>query len=259
LGCILFNLRYPAQLFFDWLRSDARSTAMRMYSVLGDLPQEWLTVPFYNGYPAEGPLDAGVQPQTITLINHPDVWSLEQFVDHILEPRRPANSSKKPRTGLEHFCLPVPFLDYEDVAGKAKFDAENTTPIRKEDAKLFVDLLRKIFDYDHTKRITASQILEHPWMREAGQKPHVASALTMGVHSASLPFRANHPKTTSQACQKAVQKATDTQAPSAQHPVRTATTTVDKKKAGARIEKRGGAPGEKKGVPPSQKKARKSK
>jgi hypothetical protein len=167
LGCTLFNLSYPAQLFLDWFRSDARSTAMRMYSVLNHLPQEWLTVLFYNGYPAEGSLDASVQRQTITLINHPDVWSLEQFVDHILEPRRPANSSKKTRTGLEHFCLPVLFLDYEDVAGKAKFDAENTTPIRKEDAKLFVDLLRKIRDYDHTKRITASKVLEHPWIQEA--------------------------------------------------------------------------------------------
>ena len=94
---------------------------------------------------------------------HPDVWSLEQFVDQIFEPHRPANSSgKEPRSGIEHFCLRVPRLDHEDVAGKAKFNAENTTPIRKQDATLFVDLLRKILDYGHTERITASQILEHP-------------------------------------------------------------------------------------------------
>jgi serine/threonine protein kinase len=172
LGCMLFNLRYPARLFFDWFGSSAKSTATRKRDVLGPLPQEWLTVPFYKGHPVHEPLEPGVEYQTIQpeRIVHPDVWSLEQYVDRILEPHRPANSSgKEPRTGIEYFCLRVPRFDHEDIAGKAMFNAENTTPIRKEDAKLFVDLLRKIFEYDHTKRITASQILEHPWMREAGE------------------------------------------------------------------------------------------
>jgi serine/threonine protein kinase len=67
----------------------------------------------------------------------------------------------------------------------------------EEDAKLFVDLLRKMFNYDHTKHITASQALEHPLMQEIGQTPCVLRALMTGVQNASLALRTNHPPSTS--------------------------------------------------------------
>lgn len=37
------------------------------------------------------------------------------------------------------------------------------TPFNKQ----FLDLLRKIFIYDPTKRITAKEALKHPWFKES--------------------------------------------------------------------------------------------
>lgn len=135
-----------------------------MHHTLGHLPKEWMTnVLFLDGWPVHEELEPGVDGSSkpIRLADYTGSYSLEQFVGGIREPLRPA-SSKKPRTALENFCLQVPDIDMRDHAGKQKFEDENTTPIRKEDATLFSDLLRKIFTYDHTKRITARQVLEHP-------------------------------------------------------------------------------------------------
>jgi serine/threonine protein kinase len=126
-----------------------------------------MAVPFLDGWPVHEPLepdDIQGKPETIKLVDHSnDKCSLEEVVDAIREPRPPANNTcQKPRTGLEYFCLQVPKIDVKDHAGKERFEAEKKRPIPKEDAKLFVDLLRRMFNYDHTKRITARQVLEHP-------------------------------------------------------------------------------------------------
>jgi serine/threonine protein kinase len=47
--------------------------------------------------------------------------------------------------------------------------ADNTTPIRNQDAELFTDILRQIFTYEHQKRITARQVLQHAWFRDPSQ------------------------------------------------------------------------------------------
>ena len=100
-----------------------------------------------------------------------------------------------------------------------------------------------MFNYDHTKRITASQALEHPWMQERGQPPYVPSALMTGVQNASLALRTNQPHQTSQAPQQAVQKTTK---PKAQRPAQQKFQTIavtgvaDKKKTGPQNEKKAG-------------------
>jgi serine/threonine protein kinase len=155
------------QLFWDVFASDAEATAKTTCYTLGPLPKEWMAVPFLDGWPVHEPLepdDIQGKPETIKLVDHSnDKCSLEEVVDAIREPRPPANNTcQKPRTGLEYFCLQVPKIDVKDHAGKERFEAEKKRPIPKEDAKLFVDLLRRMFNYDHTKRITARQVLEHP-------------------------------------------------------------------------------------------------
>jgi serine/threonine protein kinase len=170
LGCILFNLRYPMQLFWDVFANDAEPTAKTICYTLGPLPKECMAVLFLDGWPVHEPLEPDIQdkPEAIKLVDHSnDRCSLEDVVDKMREPLRPARS-KNLRTRLENFCLRVPRPDCQDYAQKERFEAEHKTPIRNEDAKLFTDLLRKIFNYDHTKRITASQVLEHPWIRETG-------------------------------------------------------------------------------------------
>jgi serine/threonine protein kinase len=79
----------------------------------------------------------------------------------------------------------------DDDKGESEFTAKHTTPIQQEDAKLFANLLRQIFTYDHRKRITAKQILKHPWMMEPGQKPRPARR---NPAVQKLPVRANPSK-----------------------------------------------------------------
>ena len=167
LGCILFNLRYPMQLFLTSFANDPEATARKMYAILGPLPKEFLAVPFLDGWPVHESLEPGVQYKTINPADITSPFDLDYYVGKIRNPCRPT-STGQPRTGLENFCLEVPDFDVRDYEGQAKFESENTTPIGKEDAKLFTDLLRKMFDYDYTKRITARQVLDHPWLQETG-------------------------------------------------------------------------------------------
>lgn len=107
LGCILFNLRYPMQLFWDFYSSDLEATAGQMHHTLGHLPQKWMTkVLFLDGWPVHEELEPGSEdtPKPIKLLDNNGSYSLEQFVDGIREARRPA-SSQNPRTGLERFFL----------------------------------------------------------------------------------------------------------------------------------------------------------
>jgi serine/threonine protein kinase len=155
-----------------------------------------MSVKFLDGWPIheELELDATEEPKPIRLLDDTNKFSREQWVDSIKEPRCLAGATN-PRTGLDFFCLHVPPLDMRDKAGKKKFQAENTPPIKKEDAQLFTDLLRKIFHYDHTKRITASQVLEHPWMQETGQEPGNPRDVVVDPHDTSVPLQTSFDQT----------------------------------------------------------------
>lgn len=185
LGCVLFNLRYPLPVFWNMFgNSDPEGTAERHHFTLGELPEEWMSVQFLNGWPVHEELDVDLpdKPETIRLGDESKKYSLEQWANAIKEPRRPAGTMNL-KTGLDFFCLHDVLLDDGTTQS---FETENRRPIEKEDAKLFADLLRKIFNYDHTKRITASQVLEHPWMQEIGQVPVDPRDVMLDSHEMSL-------------------------------------------------------------------------
>ena len=169
LGSILFNLRRPDKLFWDFISSGPLGTAKRMYETLGPMPQEWYTFPFLDGYPVHAPLQPNAEYRTLEF-THMGELRLEKLVSDNVEPHRLANTPA-PRTGFEKFGIKVPELDIDDHEGQTAFKTKHTTPIQKQDAHLFSNLLRQIFTYDHRKRITAKRILEHPWLMEPGQKP----------------------------------------------------------------------------------------
>jgi serine/threonine protein kinase len=189
LGCLLFSLRTSWSLFQDLMTCTPRSTVLRMYQVLGSLPQQWKSFPFHLGYPVHEPLQPGVEYKTFEWLDDHSGGDLQELVEDILEPLRPQTTQGRD-DGIGKFCLPVP--SFSRSYTRARFEAEQLTPIKKEDALLFTDLLRQIFTYDHQKRITARQILEHHWLREPGQRPRHAPPGS-GVHK--LPFRTNHSKT----------------------------------------------------------------
>lgn len=196
LGCVLFNLRYPLPLFWNVFgSSDPKGTAQRHHLTLGELPEKWMSVQFLDGWPVHDELDPDLPDKSklTRLFDGGHKFSLERWVDAIKEPRGPAGTTN-PRTGLDFFCLHVPVIDMRDKAGRKEFETKNTPPIGKEDAKLFTDLLRKIFHYDHTKRITASQVLEHPWMQEIGQEPGDPGDVVVDPHDTS-PLQTNFNQT----------------------------------------------------------------
>jgi len=47
---------------------------------------------------------------------------------------------------------------------RAQTLTERTRPITQEEARCFTDLLRRIFTYDPEKRLSASEVLHHPWL-----------------------------------------------------------------------------------------------
>jgi len=50
---------------------------------------------------------------------------------------------------------------------KAMKQLDDILPANSQFNKLFLDLLRKIFLYDPSKRITAKEALKHPWFKES--------------------------------------------------------------------------------------------
>jgi serine/threonine protein kinase len=167
LGLMLFSLRTCTQLFCDPVSCNPQSTVSRMCQVLGSLPPRWLDFPFRKGYPIHhllGPYPPHSSFRDMQTDGGPDVRRLEQWVNGISEPREPGADSP------QDFYLNLPEY-WAGGSGEGEdedYDAflvRTTRPIAREDAVLFADLLRRIFTYDHEQRITAKEILQHPWLR----------------------------------------------------------------------------------------------
>ncbi|KAK3309878.1 kinase-like domain-containing protein [Chaetomium strumarium] len=164
LGSLPFHLRVPRLLFQDWMARDPESTVLRIYEVFGSLPQEWLAFLFLGGYPVHEPLELGVEYDSLKNVSGLTVPTLEQLVEEIRVPRSPRGTTSG-KAGIEKFCLLLPTWELADRGREEeRFLARHTVPIQKGDAEPFLDLLRKIFEFDPAKRITARQILEHPWL-----------------------------------------------------------------------------------------------
>lgn len=110
-------------------------------------------------------------------------YTLDAVVSAIREPQGPVSATKT-ASGRDWLCLHVPTL--WDTTERDEFRARNLKPIDKDDTALFADLLRKMFDYDHQKRITARPLLAHSWLEATSQKPsHAEPAALSTQRSAS--------------------------------------------------------------------------
>ncbi|KAL2165772.1 hypothetical protein VTG60DRAFT_3851 [Thermothelomyces hinnuleus] len=187
LGSILFNLRAPLSLFEPFMFPTVEGTGVEMCKVLGLPQKEWYKLPFLDGFPIHGPLQPNME-YYYTLQTMYDNFdddgskerNLEYWVKRIKEPRRPASRSS-PTIAIQQFCLSVPNFNAMNDQEKEKYVASHMTPIRNEDADLFIDLLRKIFTYDHRKRVTAKQILEHPWPRDSDPGSDVTNTQSSAI------------------------------------------------------------------------------
>lgn len=194
-------------LFQDLMGSSPLATASRMCEILGNLPREWMAFPFDDDYPVHEPLQRGIEYTTLGDFTERNSFTLNTEVGLIREPQGPVSTSET-ASGREWLCLTIP--TFWDTATRDEFRVRNLKPIGKDDAALFTDLLCKIFDYNHQKRLTARQVLAHPWLKETSQKPSNSGSAASSVqnlpvrpkphsHSASLhppPSPAHRPNTT---------------------------------------------------------------
>ncbi len=166
-GCILVALRTTWVPFLSFMGARPLSTVLRLQDLLGSLPQEWTSFPFRDGCPVHGPLEPGIDQSTIEDFRKSGPDSLEALSLDVLQPRMPPGVDAF-HDGIDRVCLPL--LRSDRTGSRAKFEKEWLVPIDKDDAA-FTDLLRRIFTYDDQNRLTARQVLEHPWRKEVNLEP----------------------------------------------------------------------------------------
>lgn len=174
-GIVLFCLRTQVHIFRDRMPGDRNpmGTVAKMSEVLGGLPREWRAFPFLGGFPVHETLHSSLEFETLeTCRTDSPSLSLEQLVDEIAEPH-PHTNSLNPHTGNEELWLWIPEFNTNSRTKQRSLFAAYSTPIREEDAALFANLLRQVFTYDHRQRITAEQILAHPWFNESSRRSGV--------------------------------------------------------------------------------------
>ncbi|KAL2161709.1 hypothetical protein VTH06DRAFT_8271 [Thermothelomyces fergusii] len=129
LGCTLFRMRAGMQLFDEWHFGMPSNILADVFDVVGPPPPKWRKLQFAkNGWPVTSQSPEAAE----------DVKTVE-FGDEPLDP-----------------CEDLQAIVY----GIWDDDTERSRP----EAAQFVDLLRKMFAYDVQQRITAAQILQHPWL-----------------------------------------------------------------------------------------------
>lgn len=176
LGCMLYELRVSFSLFQDMGGNSPLIAVSRMCEVLGMPPKQWTTVPFCKGYPVHQSLDQKKPDHEYRSLDdflEDEEFTLDKEVEIIRIAQRPETSDPTADTDARTmFCLPVPC--FFDTKLRDAFRAQYLSHIKKDDAALFTDLLKKIFDYDYTKRLTAREVAEHPWFQyeEAGKEAH---------------------------------------------------------------------------------------
>jgi serine/threonine protein kinase len=130
--------------------------------------------PFKEGHPVHVPLQQGIEYRTLGDFTERNGFTVDTEVGLIREPQRPASVSET-ASARDCLCLHVP--TFGDTAARDEFGARNLKPIGKDDVALFTDLLCRMFDYNPQTRITARQVLEHPWLKETSQEsPNDGSA-----------------------------------------------------------------------------------
>jgi len=165
LGCLTFRMRCGLDIFDD-LPGTPSNAISRMYGVSGGhLLDRWKTVPFCgDGLPAHDGLQEDVDYHDFSgQYRFPDK-SLRDYVMESVDPKRVKNADSEVR--VLAFCRNLPADAFCQGQVKKEWAAENATPISRKEVDSFHDLRLHVFEYDPDKRITASEMLLHPWFED---------------------------------------------------------------------------------------------
>ncbi|KAL8295833.1 hypothetical protein RB597_009103 [Gaeumannomyces tritici] len=192
LGCAIFRLRKGDDIFYDWDTNCPADALTVIAEVIGELPEDWAQTRFnYDGFLAEDdePGDPYLPPDTARpleghvrgIVDEPASLFISadgKLVDpadvnppspvmpewHPLrEPYPPPLRSMvwKPTA----ICVAGNYFVAYSSGGETEKMLEAFSKIPEREADLLFDLLSKIFIYDPDKRLTAEEVVAHPWFR----------------------------------------------------------------------------------------------
>ncbi|KAK4244449.1 kinase-like domain-containing protein [Corynascus novoguineensis] len=165
LGCTLFRMRAGIQLLGEWHFNMASNVLEDIFDViLGPPPPKWTRLQFReNGWPIASPRSG--KDKNITTHEYgqepldPDE-DLKAKVYGIWDENR-----SRPNTPGKRLKSPSIFWKVDPNVVPHWGNVDGGFPhIHPDEAAQFLHLLRRIFVYNVTQRITAAEILKHPWL-----------------------------------------------------------------------------------------------
>lgn len=164
LGCLMFRMRCGRDIFSD--DSDSPSSAvLNMWKVVGShLLKEWKLVNFdRHGWPIHGDDTHEDIDEFSTFssdYHRSGTKTLREYIQGAFDPLQPELVDDT--DGTRQFRRKIPYEAYDNGL-KEEWMGKIATPISQKEADCFYDLMLQVFNYDTTKRITAKEILHHPW------------------------------------------------------------------------------------------------
>ncbi|KAK1770147.1 kinase-like domain-containing protein [Phialemonium atrogriseum] len=158
LSCCIFRMRCSRDLFTGTMETPLNSTTA-IYRALRPFPEHWTKVPFHKDHwPLHEEREDGTSaPREYEREFRAKPLPLRQVIGTKIVDRKAIKSS-------------FPWRDYPQrrwVGGKLTEDStpKDTIPISPEEADCFHDLLQRMFVYEPDKRISAAEVLSHPWFQ----------------------------------------------------------------------------------------------
>ncbi len=200
LGCTLFRMRAGMQLLGDWHFNIACNVLEELFDILGPPPPKWTKLQFReNGWPVASPRSGtdenisteeyGQEPL------NPDedlrakvygIWDENQSTVNTSDSSRPvtppATMINSLPTSQDSSSSRMAQVTKSAISWKVGTDevpcwanVDGGFPhINPDEAEQLLDLLTRTFAYDDRQRITASEILKHPWLGMGDEKAELA-------------------------------------------------------------------------------------
>ncbi|KAK0666773.1 kinase-like domain-containing protein [Cercophora samala] len=164
LGCTLFRMRAGIQLFTEWHNNMASNVLGDIFdTVLGAPPSKWRKIPFRkNGWPAASPRSG-----TDKAIDTCEFGQEEPYPDEDLRAKVYGiwdENRSKTGPALKAAESPIFWTVDPNVVPHWGNVRDGFPHIPPAEASQFLDLLRRMLDYDTKRRITADEALKHPWL-----------------------------------------------------------------------------------------------
>jgi serine/threonine protein kinase len=189
LACTLFRMRAGMQLLGEWHHNIASNVLEDIFDdTLGSPPTKWKKLQFRdNGWPVASPRSGTDKKVTTHQFGQtspdPDedlkakvygIWDENRSRPNTPGSSRPGTPSRTGANSLPNSRTPSPSAPATKPTIFWKTNPHEVhhwgnvkggfPHIHPDEAVQFLDLLKKMFVYDAAKRITAADILKHPWL-----------------------------------------------------------------------------------------------